>query len=486
MTAADAPQPTTGRLAGQSAMLFAGFGAAQGFSFLRNAIIGHALSKGDFGIAAAITLILQLIETMTDLGADRMIVQAPDGDQPRFLASAHLMLAGRGILLTLLLFAAGPLLAGLLAAPAAAPAFQIAAFVPAIKGFLHLDMRLAQRNFDNRPQLLVEALPQGFALALAVPVLMIARDYTAVVALALVQAASAVALSHALAARPYRLALDKAFLKRQFAFGWPVLLSAFPLVAVHQGDRMIVAHLSGVEALASYTAAFMATMVPSLIAARAGHALLLPLFSSAIRSNKNLTSKFKLATEATTVLAALYLAVFIVCGGALLPLAFGPNYSGLGPLTAWLAAMWALRMLQAVPGMALLAHGATKPFIAAGIIRALALPVIAVAAHRGASLALIAAIGCLFEAASLAYVAWRINRLRPGLGLIFLWRSAYLVPVALASMLAAATGPVAPHAVVLTTAMTLLAVAGSGLALMPALNALTRRTLQERRLLATP
>ena len=98
-------RPSKRRIAGQGAMLFSGFGAAQMLSFVRNALIGHALAKGDFGIAAAITLVLQMIETLTDLGADRLIMQAPDGDQPRFLGAAHTLLAARGVVLSAILFA---------------------------------------------------------------------------------------------------------------------------------------------------------------------------------------------------------------------------------------------------------------------------------------------------------------------------------------------------------------------------------------------
>ena len=50
------------RVAGQGMLLFAGFGLAQGCSFARNALLGHLLSKSDFGIAATITLTLQLLE----------------------------------------------------------------------------------------------------------------------------------------------------------------------------------------------------------------------------------------------------------------------------------------------------------------------------------------------------------------------------------------------------------------------------------------
>ena len=70
--AALSTKPTSRRIAGQGALLFSGFAAAQALSFVRNVLLGHALSRGDFGIAATIALILQLIETLSDLGSDRL------------------------------------------------------------------------------------------------------------------------------------------------------------------------------------------------------------------------------------------------------------------------------------------------------------------------------------------------------------------------------------------------------------------------------
>ena len=85
------------RVARQGALLFSGFALAQAMSFARNAIVAHWLSKGDFGIAAAILLLLQLLETLSDLGADRLIVQARDGEEPRLIATAHATLVLRGV-----------------------------------------------------------------------------------------------------------------------------------------------------------------------------------------------------------------------------------------------------------------------------------------------------------------------------------------------------------------------------------------------------
>ncbi len=418
------------RVVSQGGLLFAGYAAAQGFSFLRNALIGHALSKGDFGIAATITLLLQLVETLSDLGTDRLIVQAADGDDPRFVATAHTTLLARGVLSALLVVLAAAPAARFFGIPDAAWALGLVALVPLAKGFLHLDYRRAQRRLDNRPQLLVEVLPQAVALVATLPLLAHPGGYAVALWLSLLQAAAAVAVSHLVAERRYRLAFDGPLLSRFVAFGWPIWLSAFPLVAVYQGDRIIVGRLLGMEDLAAYSAAFMVTMVPGLVAAKVGHALMLPLLASARDDAARFRRRFTRLADLTAATAAAYLALFLAAGGIILPLAFGPNYTGLGTVIGWLAAMWGLRMLQAVPGMALMALGETKPFLGAGLIRATALAPALVAAAHGYGIAAVAAAGVAGELASLAYVASRLEALRPGLATPLLMRTLALLPAA--------------------------------------------------------
>ena len=400
----------TRRVASQGALLFSGFAGAQLCSFLRNAILGHVLAKGDFGIAATLTMVLQLIESMTDIGADRLIVQAPDGNTPRFIATAHSVLIGRGALTSLILYmAAGPFCAFLGIAEAQS-SFECVALVPFIKGFSHLDARRAQRDLNNRPQTLAEVVPQVVALALTFPALSVLPGYTAVAALAIVQALSALAASHAVAARRYTVACDGPILRQLVAFGWPIWLSAFPLCAVYQGDRLLIGKLYGMEALAGYSVAFLTTMVPGLIAAKVGHALMLPLLASQRDNPAAFANRYESLASATALAAGLYLVAFGVAGGAIVPLAFGAHYAGLGGLTAWLAIMWSLRMLQVVPGMAVMAHGQTRPFLVAGLVRAGALPLALYLALNGASVEALAAAGAGGELASLIYIVWRAGK----------------------------------------------------------------------------
>lgn len=392
-------------------MLFSGFALAQVFSFARNAIVAHWLSRGDFGIAAAILLLLQLIETLSDLGTDRMILQARDGDDPRVVASAQTTLVVRGGLTALLLLALAAPMAAFFGVPAAAWAFACAALVPFIKGFLSLDSRVAQRALDNRPQMMIEVLPQAIGFALTMPMLMLFGDFSAVLWLAVAQALIALAVSHIMARRRYALGFDMKYVRRLLVFGWPIWASALPLLAVYQGDRMMIGHLAGIESLAAYTAAFMITMVPGLIAAKVANALMLPLLAAEQDNVDRFGERLRMMAEVTALTSALYLAAFVIAGGALLPIAFGANYTGLGAIVGWLALMWSMRMLQAVPGAALLAKGITRPFLTAGMIRATGLPLAWAALSAGLGMEGVAAAGAIAEFFSLAYVTWLLNRL---------------------------------------------------------------------------
>lgn len=401
------------QLASQSVMLFSGFALAQACSFLRNALIGHTLSRGDFGMAASITLTLQLCETLMDLGADRLIVQADDGNRPSLMASAHLVLVARGCVTALVLFLlAGPMTA-LFDNPDAKWAFQAIAIVPLIKGFLHLDMRRRQRRLENLPFIVVEVVPQMIALATTLPILYATNSYVAVVWIAVMQAVIMLATAHLVSQRRYRIGWNPTHIRRLWRFGWPIWLSALPLVAVYQGDRMIVGSNLGLEALADYTAAFMITMVPGLLAAKVGHALMLPILAE----RKNEPAAFTERTVwlgATVTLAALaYVCVFALLGDLAVTIAFGAKYTGLAGLIMVLAVMWALRMMQSVPGMALLATGHTMPLLIAGLIRASALLLAAAAALNGAGLAGIAAAGVIGEVASLIYVVAAMSKRCP-------------------------------------------------------------------------
>jgi O-antigen/teichoic acid export membrane protein len=427
-----ADRPLVRKVASQGVLLMSGYAVGQALSLARNAIIGHWLSPADFGIAATLTLMLMVFEQLSDVGIDRLAVQAPDGEA-RFLDTMHLALVLRGILTALVLYLLAAPVAKFFGIAAAQSAFVAVAFAPLIRGFMHLGWRRAQRNLDNRPGLIIEVVPQAAALALTLPALLLAKDYSAVVWIAAAQAGAAVVASHLVAREPYRFQADRDVLARLLSFGWPIMLSALPVIAVLQGDRILVGRFYGMEALAAYSVAFLITSVPCLLAFRVGQALMLPLFSEVLEQKEPFRARFTSLTEATVLASALYLVAFVIAGGELLPVVVGAHYQGLDELVACLALMWTLRIVQVVPNIALMAAGTTRPLFLAGLIRASALTYAFGAAATGRGVIGIAIAGVIGEIASLIYLALRVESEREGLGLALVTRAALLIPVCYAA-----------------------------------------------------
>lgn len=478
-----APRVRIRQMLGQSTILILGYAAAQACALLRNVILGHMLAKGDFGIAAALTLTLQTFETITDLAADRMIVQAEDGDDPKLLAAAHTLLVARGIIIGAIIFWSAPFAAQLFGLAEQAPLFAALSAVPIIKSIMHLDSRLKQRHLDNRPMMLLEVAPQFMALLVTFPLVFYRQSFDVVVILGILQALVTVWLSHVLADAHYRLGFDRAVLKRYMIFGWPILLSAFPVLAVYQGDRMIVGSFLGVEPLAGYTAAFLIAMVPGALAARAGLSLMLPLLAKVKSDAALFAQRFQMISELMVLVAAAYLVGMAIAGGPVVALAFGKAYQGQGLITAALALMWSVRMIQTPSGALLMALGDTRPLLIAGLARAAALVLTLGFAWFGADLVMLAVSGAIGELLSLAYVGWRLGRISPRYGAIVFSRTLFLVAAAVLVGLAMEGQEVnMPVRVALPISIAAaLTVAMAGVCVLPSLRALVLGALKRRR-----
>ncbi len=455
------------RIVGQSLLLFGGYGLAQLLALARNALLAHFLSKGDFGIAAVLTITLQAFEMLTDPAVDRLIVQARAADLGRLLATAQLVIAIRGVLVGLLLALTAPLAASLFGIADTAHAFMLLALVPLIRAGMSLDCRRAQRDLNSTPSILVELLPQAGALAMTYPAVQWSGGYEAMVWIAIGQALLQLIVSHLFARDGYRLGFDRDWFRQIMAFTGPAMISALTLLAVFQGDRVIIGRFYGVETLAAYSVAFVLTMMPAILMSRAGTSLLVPVFAELDRQPVLRRTRFLLAIEITVVIVACYLAGFILLGGDIVALVFGPKYAGLGHLTAVLATMWALRTLQAPLTAFLLVAGEPKSLTIGGALRASALVMAIVLAMLGANLILVAATGIAGEALALLFHAWRIGKIEPEVHHSMLGRLAYapVVGVLCWTLVDASTWIGSGLGTLLLTAIVLLAL-GSGFLVM--------------------
>lgn len=230
-------------------VLSAGSVAGTLCSFVRNVIIARLLSVEDVGIAATFAMTTSLMQMTSNLALDRLIVQAPDGDEPRLQAAAQAFQFLRGVIgALLLLLLAGPI-AALFSIPDLVWAFRLLALIPLFRGLAHLDVHRVQRSMSFGPSVASTLLPQIIVTAIAAPLAWWLKDFRAVLIIVILQAGLITFVTFAAAERRYAWVWDKALIRRIVSFGWPLLINGFLMYAIVTGDRAIVGSAFSMEEL---------------------------------------------------------------------------------------------------------------------------------------------------------------------------------------------------------------------------------------------
>ena len=392
-----------GRVLKGAAVLSVGQGVGQALSFVRNIIVARLVSPDDFGIAATFAITVSLLEMLSDLAADKLLIQARDGDDENLQATAQLWQFTRGLGSAVLIALLAWPMSRLFKVPQAQWAFYWLALVPLLRGFVHLDLKRLQRGMKFTPQVLTEVGSQTLITAAAWPLAYWLRDYSAVLWLVIVQAAALAVLSHLTAQRPYRWAYDRVQMRRLLGFGWPLLINGLLMFGIFQGDRLVIGSMYSVHALAVYSVSFALATAPNMILGSIMASLSLPVLAQVQDTPGEFTQRYRLMVQTAGALAALVVVGLITPGAWLIPFVFGPAYIAAGPVFTWLVGAEALRLIRLAPTSAAVARADTQTCLRSNLVRVLAFPLAGACATVGLPLPWIAA--CAFFAEVLAFSA---------------------------------------------------------------------------------
>ena len=398
----------------------------QAGSFARSVIIARLISTEDFGVAATLALTFSLLQMISNLATETLLVQAENGDDPIFQETAHAVQAFRGtVLAVVLLVTAGPI-ARLFGVLHAKWAFACLALVPLIKGLAHTDTARLQRAGRFGPFIRVNIWTTCVVTAAALPLVLWLRSYAAMVWVLLIQAACTTVASHLIAERPYRWSWNRQHVSQMFAFGWPLLINGMLMYLIFQGDRLVIGASERLFSQASYTLTDLAiyslalsvVQMPTMLVSNVCTSLFLPALSRTRSARAQFDEDYLACSLVVCLAAALTSGPLIIAGGWLVGLIYGPNYSSAGSVIMWLAAMQAARIIRTAPTLGAIALGDTRNLMMSNVLRTPAFVVVLLIASAGGSLPWIAACGLVGEVPALGYGLWRLwsrHRIAPRL-----------------------------------------------------------------------
>jgi O-antigen/teichoic acid export membrane protein len=391
--------------------------AVQASSFIRNIILAWIISPADFGIAAIFGITLQVIEVLSNVSTEMLLIQAEDGDQERLQGTAQLIRAGRGMANGLVIFALGGLFSRLFGVPQAAWAFRCLGLVPLLRGFMHLDLSRLQRHMRFWPNAIAEAGSSWFATLITIPLAFWLRDYSAMLWALIAQVGASALASHLLAERRYAWHWDRVLWRRMVSFGWPLMINGILMLGIFEGDRMIIGSSESLfpgrgytlTDLGVYSATFSLTMAPTMFVVNIASSLFLPLLSRAQGNLEQFERRYAACSQAVCLAAAVISVLFIVAGGTLVTTIYGPKYAAAGAIIGWLGAMWGVRIVRAAPTLAAMAQGDTKNTMISNSARTLSLVGMLAALAWGGGLVWIAISGFAGELLALVASLWRLR-----------------------------------------------------------------------------
>lgn len=361
-------------------LILSGNAAAALLLLARNLIVARLISIEDYGIAATFAIIMAVVEMMSQLGLQQQIVQSEKGDDPRFQAGLQGFQVLRGMIAGVLLFFCAGWIANFLNVPHVAWAYQVLAVVPILNALQHFDIHRLNRQMQFWPMVLTGAVPALVSLMSIWPLYLWFGDYKVMLWAIILQITLMMMVSHLVAERPYKLALNPTIMGSSLRFGWPLLINGILMFAVFNGDKMIVGRMLGMETLAIFAVGVTLTLTPTLVVAKSAQNFFLPQLSKLDHTDENGTTRFQhlglVSLQVNLINGALIVLGVALLGPWLINTLLGAKYAALIPLLLPLAVVQGIRVAKAGSSIVALSVGQTTNAMLANLPRVATLPMI--------------------------------------------------------------------------------------------------------------
>ncbi len=345
---------------------------SQASALLRYVVLARLLGPEQLGLAATLVVTASFFDMISDTGADRYLVQNRDGDKVKVQDLVQLVLVGRG-----LVSAAGMAIFAIPIAyfyntPRLAGGLAILGLAPLINGFLHLDIRRAQREHDFRPQARCMIVAECVGVAATLIAAWATRSFTAILYGLIARALVMVLMSHWQGKRPYKLAWDGNHAPDLARFAVPLMLNGFVLFILSQGDRVLVGNQLGVKALGYYSAVMLLVFYPSVVLASYLNGIYIPLIASkrdSVIDRNRVIDGFRglwFTLALAMVVGFAFVAPFLV------PLLFGGRFAQTALLVGLIGILQITRFMLGGPTAVALALGRSTTVLSSNLAHILA------------------------------------------------------------------------------------------------------------------
>jgi len=230
-------------------------------SFLKLAVIARILSPFDFGIFGIATLIVSLLDILTETGINVLLIQAKE-DIKKYIDSAWVVSIFRGILLFFIILLTAPLVARFFNTPQALGIIMLISFVPLIKGFINPAEVIFQKDLKFKYEFLFRSSIFFIDALTAIVLIIITKSIYGLIIGLLVGALFEMVVSFIVIKPTPKFKIHKSYFRKIFHRGKWITANGVLNYIGENGDNIVVGKFLGTSSLGFYQMAYKISILP--------------------------------------------------------------------------------------------------------------------------------------------------------------------------------------------------------------------------------
>ena len=320
-------------------------GVTRGLSFLRVFYLARILSPAQFGTFGIATLVLSLIEVMTETGVNIVLIQEDRSLFKRYLNSAWVVSIIRGSIIGLLIALTSPIVANFFRNPDAIPMLLVIALVPIVRGWINPSLVLWQKDLEFHKDVWLKSSVAVVGTIVSIALAILWRSPIALAIGMLVEATLEAVLSHLIIKPTPRFR----FAKKDFWFivsrgKWMTAAGTFHYL-FQQVDDMVVGRRLGQTSLGYYQMAYRLATLPITEVSDVFMKVTFPIYGKVVGDQGRLRRAFTKTSLAVIGLSIPFGLLLILFPSQIVQIVLGDQWLAIIPLLPILGIFGVLRAI---------------------------------------------------------------------------------------------------------------------------------------------
>lgn len=387
-------------LSGKLGTVAVGYGLWQVLTMVRVFALAMILPTAEFGLIAAITIIVLFSETGIDPRWDNFLIKANRSEQREHQGTIQTLYLMKGLVVAALIYLTAGVVSSLFQAVDHRFSFQIIAIIPVMSGFMHTDYRRQQADNNFNPEIFMINIGEIACLLVSLPLAFALETHFAGVAGLIARTATMTVVTHVTSQEKYRLEFDRSKVPTLLSYGTPLIFNSVIMYSSAQIDRVTVGIFTDPAKLGVYSLLLQVISAPAAVIMRATGNVALPLLTAAQR-DPDRDEKARVLVEKGLIGIGFLFALFAILFVAdVIGLLLGARYKPEAMLVLVVALSAAFRIMRVWPTQVALSRHQTKQVLNNTLTRAAVMPLSVLAGYSGLGLVAVSGAMLLGEAVS--------------------------------------------------------------------------------------